>query len=110
MNRRTLFKILAGAAIDPERLIWEPGKKLISIPATRTVLVPTVELDFASMPTVIQILPMKLSFAATYAAYREWTRSPEFQAEWKRLSERPYLWFNGAPGGTRTPTPEGNPV
>jgi hypothetical protein len=33
MTRRSLFGILAAAvAIDPERLLWAPGKKLISIP------------------------------------------------------------------------------
>ncbi len=37
MTRRTLFSALAGmlssAGLDPERLLWIPGKKLISIPA-----------------------------------------------------------------------------
>lgn len=33
MTRRTLFALLAAAAADPERLIWQPGRKLISIPA-----------------------------------------------------------------------------
>ena len=36
MTRRTLFGALLGAAsamtLDPERLLWVPGKKLISIP------------------------------------------------------------------------------
>jgi hypothetical protein len=36
MNRRGFLSALIGtglsAAIDPERLLWEPGKKLISIP------------------------------------------------------------------------------
>ncbi len=30
--RRALLSMLALAALDPERLIWQPGKKLISIP------------------------------------------------------------------------------
>jgi hypothetical protein len=36
MNRRgfltAIAATLAGAALDPEKLLWEPGKKLISIP------------------------------------------------------------------------------
>lgn len=36
MNRRgflgALTAAVAGATLDPERLLWEPGKKLISIP------------------------------------------------------------------------------
>lgn len=36
MNRRSFFSaigaIAATAAVDPERLLWTPGKKLISIP------------------------------------------------------------------------------
>ena len=33
MTRRALFGLLAAAALDPERLVWTPGRKLISIPA-----------------------------------------------------------------------------
>ena len=32
MNRRGFLSMLAGAVLDPERLLWVPGKKLISIP------------------------------------------------------------------------------
>jgi hypothetical protein len=32
MTRRALFAILTGAALDPEKLLWRPGVKLISIP------------------------------------------------------------------------------
>lgn len=32
LSRRHLFALLAGAVLDPEKLLWEPGKKLISIP------------------------------------------------------------------------------
>lgn len=36
MNRRGFLGFigaaLAGATLDPERLLWEPGKKIISIP------------------------------------------------------------------------------
>jgi hypothetical protein len=33
MNRRSLLGSLAGFALDPERLLWRPGQRLISIPA-----------------------------------------------------------------------------
>ena len=32
MTRRLLFATLAGCVVDPERLLWRPGSKLISIP------------------------------------------------------------------------------
>jgi hypothetical protein len=32
MTRRALLALMAGAVIDPERLLWQPGRKLISIP------------------------------------------------------------------------------
>lgn len=32
MTRRALFGLMAAAALDPEKLLWVPGKKLISIP------------------------------------------------------------------------------
>jgi hypothetical protein len=36
MNRRSLLRILAGALIlDPERMLWVPREKLISIPSPR---------------------------------------------------------------------------
>jgi hypothetical protein len=39
MNRRLLLKMLVGSAVlDPERLLWVPGKKLISIPAVAPAL------------------------------------------------------------------------
>ncbi len=36
MNRRAfLAALIAGATLDPEKLLWVPGKKLISIPPPR---------------------------------------------------------------------------
>lgn len=38
MNRRAFFGLIAGglaAAADPDRTLWVPGRKLISIPAVR---------------------------------------------------------------------------
>lgn len=41
MNRRGFLSTLIGSAgamvLDPEKLLWRPGAKLISIPAPRTV-------------------------------------------------------------------------
>lgn len=40
MNRRGFLAALAGAFVtDPERLLWVPGKKLISIPAPPKVFI-----------------------------------------------------------------------
>jgi hypothetical protein len=36
----------AAAAVDPERLLWVPGRKLISVPKPRVVFVEYVELTF----------------------------------------------------------------
>lgn len=36
MTRRSLFaSLLATAAMDPEKLLWVPGKKFISVPKPR---------------------------------------------------------------------------
>jgi hypothetical protein len=35
MKRRGFLAALGGAALDPERLLWIPGRKLISIPRPR---------------------------------------------------------------------------
>src|SRR5262249_45521890 len=45
MNRRAFLAALAGATLDPERLLWVPGKKLISIPPARVKF--NVEFPFA---------------------------------------------------------------
>jgi len=37
MTRRNLLAVLTGAALDPERLIWRPGARLISIPKPRVL-------------------------------------------------------------------------
>jgi hypothetical protein len=33
MTRRAWLSLLAGAVLDPERLLWVPGRRVISIPA-----------------------------------------------------------------------------
>lgn len=38
MNRRNFLSVLAASfALDPERLLWKPGAKLISIPKPKPV-------------------------------------------------------------------------
>ena len=44
-SRRSLLALLGAATVDPERLLWEPGKKLISIPNPRVIL-PTIQYQF----------------------------------------------------------------
>lgn len=39
MNRRGFLSSLAAAVLDPEKLLWVPGKKMISIPSPRQQLV-----------------------------------------------------------------------
>ena len=55
MNRRAFISSLIGTAgafaLDPERLLWVPGRKLISIPATTANLarswdIHTLTIDF----------------------------------------------------------------
>lgn len=38
VNRRFFMAVMAGAGMDPERLLWVPGKKLISIAAPLDVV------------------------------------------------------------------------
>lgn len=44
MNRRSfltgLATLIGGSALDPERLLWVPGKKLISIPSGESWVIP----------------------------------------------------------------------
>ena len=41
MTRRAWLSLLAGAALDPERLLWVPGRRVISIPAPAKLESPT---------------------------------------------------------------------
>lgn len=44
MNRRGFLASMAAFALDPERLVWTPDRKLISIPAPRVELVRSIAL------------------------------------------------------------------
>lgn len=45
-TRRGFFGLLAGAiagaTLDPDKLLWEPGRKLVSIPAPPPITVPAI--------------------------------------------------------------------
>ena len=39
MNRRGFItSLITGAVLDPERLLWTPGRKLISIPSGKEII------------------------------------------------------------------------
>jgi hypothetical protein len=67
MNRRGFFQMLAGVAaagaVDPERLLWTPGKKLISIPAPAIRRVLWARLIVAFDPSLGRVVQ---SFDAIY--------------------------------------------
>ncbi len=71
MNRRgfltSLLGIAATATLDPERLLWVPGKKLTSIPKPRVV---SLDYDWA----VVQQTWTKLMDGRIL--YREYFRQP----------------------------------
>ncbi len=56
MNRRSFFSALAAiaatAALDPERLLWRPGAKLISIPQGPRLIDPHEFLHLHDMITI----------------------------------------------------------
>jgi hypothetical protein len=55
MNRRFFLAIAATAGMDPERLLWVPGRKLISIAAPLDVV--PIETLFG-MPALMPYVPM----------------------------------------------------
>ncbi len=59
LSRRQLFALLAGAALDPEKLLWRPGRKLISIPA------PSVNLWIRRFEAMYVMPPNSISFPFT---------------------------------------------
>lgn len=72
MNRRGFFGSLAAiaatAVLDPERLLWVPGKKLISIPAPRPIYVIRIE-EVRDVQTH-ELLGVHLVEAMTRTEYR----------------------------------------
>jgi hypothetical protein len=76
MTRRALFAILAGAAIDPEKLLWRPGAKTISIPKQMSQGFP---FPFYLPMEEFDRLYLKPAMAAMV---KRWRR--DFEAEWER--------------------------
>jgi hypothetical protein len=77
MTRRSLLSLFAAAplvaAIDPEKLLWVPGRKLISIPKPRPVELCSKGLrPFATLPDpcILWVVGERL-FAATRDATYE---------------------------------------
>ena len=59
MTRRSLLGLLTTAALDPERLLWVPGRKLISIPAAPKVQPVELVVYWMTMDgRVIEVLPL----------------------------------------------------
>jgi hypothetical protein len=63
VNRRGFLAMLAGASLDPERLLWKPGK-LISIPKPSPIeLYPNIsELDSILIQTTYRVQKMGFGF------------------------------------------------
>jgi hypothetical protein len=54
MNRRGFLQALIGSAVlDPDRLLWVPGRKLISIPAPQVGYRPLMIEDITKMALAI---------------------------------------------------------
>ena len=88
MTRRDLFRLLtsaaatavASAAIDPERLLWVPGKKTISIPPPTSLSGIWEAVDLARGEVRISLfeqLPNEEMCEANYDGYaRQWVPIP----------------------------------
>lgn len=54
MNRRGfLAALLGGAVLDPERLLWRPGAKLISIPKAAPLFTPVLTPEYFRLGDII---------------------------------------------------------
>ena len=91
MNRRGFFAMLSGAVLDPERLLWVPGKKLISIPAALRPL-RSDDLDW----TVVMDEPLgmstltELARADLWEVQRWFNRLNSQRMETDRLARNPF--------------------
>jgi hypothetical protein len=77
VNRRNFLAALAAAALDPERLLWLPGTKLISIPRPGRVINVTKPMRFAVvwppalwMVEVVQVADVRAPLRAPYQNIR----------------------------------------
>src|SRR5262245_30870557 len=86
MNRRGfLGTLLSAAVLDPEKLLWVPGQKLISIPSGK-VLEPAVEMPIFDLKDGV----LKFVFRAQYKQQIE-----QEIASIRHLVDSK-IWFSGA--------------
>ena len=70
MNRRGfLAALVAGLTLDPERLLWVPGRKLISVPAPEVVIEPSVAEIVAAQLDVIRPKLMEMFLADPFPSF-----------------------------------------
>lgn len=68
-NRRSFLTVLAGAmVIDPEKLLWRPGAKLISIPAPQPSPMRLGELwqVYSKQPFFVAGMPIYIDHEGVY--------------------------------------------
>ena len=87
MNRRSFLSALAGAMVlDPERAIWRPGAKLISIPKPREFDMLAAQLRrqqaFQQLHFVQVLSASKLSGMSWHEAHIEAVRQMQTTASW----------------------------
>lgn len=87
MTRRALFHFLASAAsaVDPERLIWVPGQRVISIPSPVIPLFPafpkirTVRIngwEYTFTYTAADIFSSSARASTSASFYERWVQGP----------------------------------
>jgi hypothetical protein len=98
MNRRGFFGaiagIVAGATLDPERLLWRPGAKLISIPAPTNQLLTVELLSRECLAALKQSLVFARQVNAEYQA--EYGRKLLVGDHWK-IGRAPRFYVKGRP-------------
>ncbi len=52
LTRRSLLAMLAGAALDPDLLLWRPGRKLISLPPAPKATFLRVNIEYLTHSTL----------------------------------------------------------
>lgn len=63
MNRRSFLSMLAATAVlDPERLLWVPGKKTIFVPAPRNVVY-WYRYDLSARPSPMELVPIDVAYS-----------------------------------------------
>lgn len=76
MTRRALLSMLTLAALDPERLIWRPGAKLISIPAAPKALYFHLDFSPGHQPPTRSLLSILDQYGKRISVYSFPLRQP----------------------------------